>query len=804
MKNFRLKYVWWFGGMVLFLVVAFYLYSPLLEGKKLMGSDSLQFLAMEQERIHYKETHGEETYWTNAVFGGMPTYLLGAGFPASLPAHVDKVLKFFPRPVNYLFLYFLGFVLLGMVLRIDLKKALVGAFGFALSTYLVIILQVGHFAKAGAIAYMPWILAAVLLILERKKYATGFVLLALSMGLELHAKHYQMTYYMGMALLLLGAVYAYEAIRSGEWKILLKEVVLMLGAVLIGIGLNWTEMAAIKQYISQSIRGEQFITLNPDGSPKVKEEGLDKNYITEYSYGIAETFDLFIPGFMGGSNREKLDESSHLYKALKGKTDRRTAKQFVESTSLYWGNQPIVMAPAYIGAVILFLAFIGFMLYRGKLKIWILITSVLVLLLSWGKNFPWLTNLMIDYFPYYDKFRVVASIQVVLEVLMPLMAILGLLAFFDNSISREEKMKALKTGVYLLGGIALFFGILGPSLFDFESSSDAIYKQYGLLDALIADRQRLMRTDSIRSLIFVLLTAAVLVLMLQNKLKTAYGFVLLILLVIFDLAGVSARYIRQDDFMTSREIQAIFAKTPVDEAILKDKSYYRVINLARNPLTDGLTSYYHKNLGGYHAAKPRRIQDLFDFYLNGKLHFPVLNMYNVKYIIFKGRKGLTYQQNDGVSGPAWFVSDIQYVPDQNAEISALKNFNPATTAVTSDTGLSDYEIAVDSTAHISLESYAPNRLVYHSESQRDGLAVFAENYYPFGWKSYIDNKPAKIYRVNYSLRAMKIPSGKHKIVMEFDPDVIRKGVKISYIFVLLFVLSIFYWIFRLYKSRQVK
>ncbi len=802
MKTFQSKYVWWAVGLGLFLTVAFYLYSPLLQGKKLMGSDSLQFLAMEQERIHYKETHGEETYWTNAVFGGMPTYLLGAGFPASLPAHVDKVLKFFPKPVNYLFLYFLGFVLLGFILGWDFKKTLVGAFGFTLSTYLIIILQVGHFAKAGAIAYMPWVLSAVLLILEKKKYAAGFVLLALSMALEIHAKHYQMTYYLGLALLILGAIYAYEAVRAKQLKILFKEVLLMILAVVVGIGMNWTEMTAIKQYISQSIRGEQFITVNPDGSPKAKKEGLDKDYITEYSYGIAETMDLFIPGFMGGSNREKLDESSHLFEALKGKTDRKTAKQFVESTSLYWGDQPIVMAPAYIGAVILFLALLGFMLYRGRLKTWILITSVIVLLLSWGKNFPWLTDFMIGYFPYYNKFRVVASIQVILELLMPLMAVLGLVAFFDQSVPGEKKIKALKRSFYILGGLALFFALAGPSFFDFSSSSDAIYKQYGLLDALIADRRSLMQTDSFRSLIYVSLTAAVLWFMLKRQLKPAYGYVLLVLLVIFDLGGVASRYIREDDFMSQREIERIFAKTPVDEAILKDQSYYRVINLARNPLTDGLTSYYHKNLGGYHAAKPRRIQDLFDFYLNGQLHFPVLNMYNVKYIIYRGQKGLAYQKNDSVLGPAWFVSSLKHVKSQNDEILGLKTLDPATTAVSSDIGLQAFRPVRDTTAHIVLKSYAPNRLVYETERKGEGLAVFAENYYPYGWKAYIDGKPAPIYRVNYSLRAMKIPSGKHEVVMQFDPDVVKKGARISMVFILLFLLSLGLWIYVDFIKRK--
>ncbi|NPA46992.1 MAG: hypothetical protein GXO24_07245 [Chlorobi bacterium] len=806
MQSFWQKNKLYILGFGLFLVTAFVLYSPLLQGKKLVGSDTLQFWAMEHERKVYTEQKGGDVYWTNAVFGGMPTYLLGAGFPNDLPAKVNKIWRVFPKPVNYLFIYFLGFLLLMWVLGVRPLPALAGAFGFTLSTYLIIILQVGHFAKASAVAYFPWVMAGVLLIVRRKKYALGFVVLALSMALEIGAKHYQMTYYLGLALLLYGLWWLADVYRNGAWKEFLTETALMLGAVVLGIGMNYASMAAIKEYISQSIRGEQFVKVNPDGTPKeTTSGGLDKNYITEYSYGLAETFNLFIPGFTGGSNREKLGEGSHIYRALiERNVPPSQAKEFAASTSLYWGDQPIVMAPAYIGAVIIFLAVLGFFLYKGRLRNWILTVTVFALLLSWGKNLPWLTDLFIDYFPYYNKFRAVASIQVLLEWLLPVMAVLGLMAWLDPEIDARRKEKVWKYTAYGLGGLALLFFLLGPSLFSFQSAQDGIYEQYKLLDALIADRQSLLRWDSSRSLLFVGMTALMLWGILKGKIKKEYALGVIIALVIFDLGGVAKRYIRDDHFMTKRQIDRFFRPSPVDKAIMQDKSYYRVVNFARNPLTDGLTSYFHKNLGGYHAAKPRRIQDIFDFYINGKVHYPVLNMYNTKYIIFKGDKGTAYQANPAAFGPAWLVDSLRLVPDQTAEILALKDTDLRRTAVVENVypALKSLQIQPDSADYIRFEKYHPEHLTYKSHTKHDRLAVFSENYYPYGWKGYIDGRPAEIYKADYSLRAMLIPAGEHRVEMRFEPEVIRKGAMVNLVFVLLFALSVLIWIYSLWKERK--
>ncbi len=793
----------WLLGFVLFFLVSFFLYQPLLEGKKLMGSDQLQFRAMEHERITYSEKEGKDIYWINSVFGGMPTYLLGADYPLNIPGKVMKIVSAIPKPVNYLFLYFIGFLLLMYALRVEPLKAIAGALAFTLSTYLIIILQVGHFSKAGAIAFFPWIIAGILLIVERKKYPLGFFVLLSGMALEVHAKHYQMTYYLLFAVLVLGAIYLWEAYKNKRLTEFGKELLLMIGAVVIGIGLNWTSILAVKEYISQSIRGERYLNITPDGKPVSKKEGLDKAYITEYSYGIAETFNLFIPGFAGGSNREQLNENSALYEAVESKAGRATAKRFVENVSLYWGDQPIVMAPAYIGAVVLFLALLGFLLYSGRFKKWMLITSILVLLLSWGKNLPWLTDFFIDYVPMYNKFRVVASIQVILEFLMPLMAVLGLVAFFDEKIDEKQKEKVLKISVGILGGIALFFALMGPSLFDFTSAQDVLYEPYGLVDALIEDRKSLLRSDAFRSLIFVLLSAGILWLVLKNKTKKIPALLAITLLIILDLGGVAKRYIREDDFMTDRQIKSFFQPTQVDKEILKDKSYYRVINFARNPLTDGLTSYFHKNLGGYHAAKPRRIQDIFDFHLTDSIHPEVLSMYNVKYMIFNTEKGLQYTNNPGALGNAWFVEKIKKVQSQDEEILALNKTDLSRVAILSEkmNEVGDH-FAPDSSAFIKLTSYHPQKLEYISENSKEGFAVFSENYYPYGWKASVDGKQVEIFRVNYSLRGLKIPAGKHKIVMQFEPEVIKTGTKITLFFIVLFVLSIIWLGYSIWKRKS--
>jgi len=776
----------------IFMAVAVVYFSPVLQGKILNQSDIVQSKGMEHEREVYKQKDGKEIYWTNSAFGGMPTYLLGASYPNDYTLTLNKILNFLPRPVNFLFLYFLSFYILMMVMKIDWKLAILGSLAFGLSTYYIIIISVGHLAKVRAIAYFPMVIAGILLVFERKKYLWGFILTTLAVSLELNTKHYQMTYYLLFAVLFLGLFFLLDAYKSGQLKSFGKELGILLVAAMLALGMNATNILPAQEYVKHSIRGKAILSINPDGSPKKQQEkGLSKDYITEYSYGLAETFNLLVPRFMGGSNSENLGEKSHLYEALQGKTDPRTAKDFVSHVSTYWGKQPIVAAPAYIGAVVIFLAFIGILFYNGRHKKWILATMILALLLSWGKNFGFLTDFFIDYVPFYNKFRAVSSIQVLIEFLLPVLAVLGVYSFFTSNLPPEKKQKKLLIALGSLGGLLLIFILMGGSFFTFESPMDSYYAQYGLLDALIEDRKAMLRGDSLRSLLFILVAGAILFLYLKQKIKTEVAVPLLALLVLVDLAGVDKRYVNDDSFVNDNYYSRVFTPSPVDKEILKDKGYYRVINFTRNPLNDGLTSYFHKQLGGYHAAKPRRLQDLFDFYLSKELNPEVLNMYNVKYLIVPGEQGQTgLQINDNANGNAWFVDNFDFVKDENAEILALKNTDTKNKAVLNEKYKAELSFIPykDSLSTIKLISYHPEKLVYKTNNSQKGFAVFSDTYYKEGWKANIDGKPAKIYKVDYSLRGLVVPAGKHQIVFEFKPEIVQKGGKISLISYIVFIL----------------
>ena len=790
----------------IFIAVSLVYFSPILKGKVLNQSDIVQSKGMEHEREVYKQKDGKEIYWTNADFGGMPTYLLGASFHNDYTLQLNKLLNFLPRPANFLFLYFFTFYILMLVMKIDWKLAIAGSLAFGFSTYYIIIIGVGHLAKVRAIGYFPLVLAGILLVFERKKYLLGFILTTLAVSLELNTKHYQMTYYLMFAVLFLGLFFLIDRYKSQKIKDFGKELGILLVAALLALGMNATNILPAQEYVQHSIRGKSILTINPDGSKKkASNTGLSKAYITEYSYGIAETFNWLVPRFMGGSNSENLGTDSHLYKAVIDKTDRRSAEDFVAHVSTYWGKQPIVAAPAYIGAVSIFLAFLGLLLYKGKHKWWIVSTIIFALLLSWGKNLSFLTDFFIDYVPLYNKFRAVSSIQVLVEFLVPVLAILGLYQFIKQDDNAELKYKKLKMTVYSLGGLLVIFILLGGSLFTFESPSDNFYAQYGLLDALIADRKAMLQHDSIRSLIFILLTAGILYLLLKNKLKKAYAIPLIALLIVLDLAGVDKRYVNDKSFVDAHYLDNIFNPSPIDKEILKDKSYYRVLNFTRNPLTDGMTSYFHKQLGGYHAAKPRRIQDIFDFYLSKQITPSVLDMYNVKYLIIPGEKGQAgIQVNDQANGNAWFVKTLEFVKDEDAEMLKIKDLDTKNIALLQKKykNILSFTPYKDSLSLVKLTAYHPEKLTYESQNAKDGFVVFSENYYKNGWQANIDGKPTPIYKVNYSLRGIKVPGGKHQITMQFIPKVVEKGGNISLISYILFIILTFAGGFWWWKKHQ--
>ncbi|MFZ2282906.1 MAG: YfhO family protein [Lutibacter sp.] len=782
-----------------FIIISIAYFSPILEGKKIFQNDIKQFTGMAKSINDFRTENDAEPYWTNAAFGGMPTYNLSVLYPNDYVKKLDGFLRFLPRPADYLFLYFLGFFILLTVLKVEYKLAILGALAFGFSTYFIIILGVGHNSKAHAIAYMPMVLAGILLVLQRN-YLWGFVLTALAMSLEIKASHPQMTYYLFFAVLILGVFYLIDAFKEKQLPAFFKSIVILIVAVVLAIGTNATSLLATKEYVSHSTRGKSELTINPDGSPKEASNGLSKEYITDYSYGILETFNLFIPRFMGGGNYENVGFDSNIYTFLKDKTDPRQAKEFAEFAPMYWGQQPIVEAPAYIGAVLVFLFVLGIFLVKGRLKMWLVGVAIFSILLSWGKNLNFLTDFFIDYVPMYDKFRAVSSIQVIAELAIPLLGILGLNEFFKNTIAAEIKLKALKNSFFITAGIALIFTLFGTSLFGFEGSRDAGYDQLlpGLLEAIIADRKAIFFSDSLRTLIFVVLSAGVLWLFIKEKLNKNYAVLILAGLILFDLVSVDKRYVNNADFQNAREIDKPFVASEINQEILKDKSYYRVANFMVDPMNDGSTSYFHNSIGGYHAAKLERYQELYDFHIS-KNNIEVLNMLNTKYFIFEdGSRRETVQQNPNPNGNAWLVNTIKIVDNANEEILALDSLKTKTEAVIDKRFVAEgfnANYPKDSTATIQLTSYALNNLVYDFNSNANQFAVFSEIYYKDGWNAYIDGNLTPHYRVNYVLRGMEIPKGKHKIEFKFEPTVVKKGTTIALISYGLLLVIFAGWIF---------
>lgn len=795
---------------VLFIVASLAYFNPVLQGKKIFQSDIVQYTGMAKQQNDFRKTTGEETYWTDAAFGGMPTYQLGAKYPNNYIKQLDLAIRFLPRPADYLFLYFIGMYILFLVLKVDYKLAFLGALAFGFSTYLIIILGVGHNAKAHAIAYMPFVLSGIFLTF-RGKYLWGFLLLTVSMALELVANHFQMTYYLMLLVVIIGIVYLIDAFKKKLLPHYFKAVGIMAVGVLIAVGLNATNILATKEYADTSTRGKTELTINADGTPKDNKTGLDFDYITEYSYGKLESFNLFIPRFMGGSSTEAFPKDSKTVESLmRMGASSQEANQVLNQIPMYWGDQSFVGAPAYIGAIIIFLAVLALFLLRGRLKWWAVSAFVLTLLLSWGKNFSGLTEFFIDYVPLYDKFRAVSSIQVIIELILPILAIVGLHQFFNQFEREEEKKKALLWTTGIVGGLTIIFILFKSALFDFASPYDSYFRdEMGLpfLEAIREDRMSLFTSDAIRSLIFVVLTAAVLWFFMKGKLKKGFAIAALSLLVIVDLVGIDRRYVNEDAFVHAKLVDEPFQKNGADEQILKDDGHYRVYDATTNAFNSGRASYYHNALGGYHAAKPGRMQDLFEFYIS-QGNIGILNMMNVRYIITQTKNGgPVAQRNPYANGDAWFVENVLPAENANEEIQLLDSLDTKKTAVVNKEFLSkipSQKIERDSTATIELFSHQPNKLVYETSTKSPQLAIFSEVYYPKGWNAYINGKPVEYFRADYLLRAMVIPPGNNKIEFIFEPKVIQTGSTISLASSIIFLLIFLSGLYFAFRKKEVK
>ena len=796
-------------GFVLVSLIYFY---PVLQGNKIFQSDIVQYTGMAKEQNDFRTESNEEPFWTNSAFGGMPTYQLGANYPNDAIGTLDDLLRFLPRPADYLFLYFLGFYVLLMVLKVDPLKAFFGALAFGLSTYLIIILGVGHNAKAHAIAYMPMVVAGVLLVFQRR-YIVGGLLTMVAAALEINANHFQMTYYLLFLLLIMAIYYVVIAIKNKEYAALGKTVGVFAAAGIIAIGANATNLLATAEYTDFSIRGKSELTFKPDGSKNTTNSAMDHDYITEYSYGIAESFNLIAPRLFGGGNSETLGEDSALYSFLLnyGATPAEGLQTVEYYGKTYWGDQPIVAAPAYIGAIVFFLAVLGLFHDQRKIKYVFLAGAILSLVLSWGKNFDGLTRFFIDFVPLYDKFRAVSSIQVVLELCIPVLAIMGLQSFFSNDKDKQwtSLWKATATSLglivalFLLKGAFNFSGAMDEQLMQmFGESQD---KSFGInfIKALKEDRMNFYTSDLLRSGLLITVAAVALWLYIKNKLGATTTIIVVGFFMVADLFMVDKRYVynNPDQFKSAREVDMPFEPTEVDNLILKDTSNYRVYEIQGR--MQARTSYFHKSVGGYSAVRPRRFDQLFDYNveknineLGSSIDFqtlsftksnPVLDMLNVKYVIVPTGQGDVPITNPFANGNAWFVSKIKVVKSADEEIKALNSLdvtNEAVVATFEDNGKyfkGGFISSKDSTASIKLKLHKPNHLIYSSENSKYGFAVFSENYYENGWKATIDGNETKIHRVNYVLRGLKIPAGKHTIEFKFEPQVVKTGSTIALI-----------------------
>ncbi|MFP3597392.1 YfhO family protein [Chryseobacterium sp. SIMBA_029] len=829
-KNKNLIYI--AISFVVFIVLAFLYSTPVFTGKQLFQHDIVQYRGGAKELLDYRADTGNETYWSDSMFGGMPTYQMGSQFKGDIIKKIDSNLNFLPRPVNYLFLLFAGFFLLGMVVVRNWKYALLGATFFGLSTYFYIIIAAGHNGKVNTIEYFAPLLAGILLVYIRKKYILGFIVTTLFMGLQIAANHPQMTYYLFLAL---GFLFISELIRAILKKTPMKHFlissVIIAGACIIGVGMNAQRIMANSEYIKETVRGKQILDTESHTSGK---SGLDKGSILMWSYGRLETLNLFIPRLMGGGSQEaegkemmnKVQEMVQENVSSQAEMDR-ISKGVGGMT--YWGDQPGTSGPAYQGAVVCFLALLGFFFASKKYRYWILGASILTILLAWGSNFMPLSDFFIDYVPFYSKFRAPSSILVVVELLFPLIAIIGLYKFFtDEKLTEEYKKKIL---LYAGGGTLAFVLILlifGKSLLGFYTDNEKLYFPPFLLDYLTDERFKLFKIDAIKAFIYVAITAAVLFLAMKQKLSQNIALIIIGAVSLFDLWTVNKRYLNDEnyvdkvfaenpfqtessDLMTEKvagnpNLASILSSVNVNKTLEtiaeKDKTHYRIFNNILGTFSETNTSYFKSSIGGYHAVKLRRYDDVINEYFQvmDSVKVPnILNLLNAKYWVVGGPEQPQAMPNPKANGNAWFVSDLKFVNTPNEEIKSIGVIDSKRTAViaSSDkTYFTNKTVQADSTASINLTKYQPNELEFKSESKTPQLAVFSEIYYPHGWKMFVDEKEVPYIKADYLLRAVHVPAGSHHIRMIFEPEVIEKGKWISLLcFGLFIALSAFgiYW-----------
>ena len=769
--------------IIFFIITAVLFFSPVLKGKKILQNDIVQYSGMSKELKDYRSNYEKETYWVNNAFSGMPTYQLGAKYPHNYIKKLDLLIRFLPRPADYLFLYFIGFYFLMLSLKIEYRLAVLGALSFGFSTYLIIIIGAGHNAKAHAISYMPFVLGSIIYVV-RKKYIIGFILTTIFLGLQLTANHFQMTYYLMFIVIVMAIWFVVKCLKENDRVHLIKTIVVLFTSLVFSLLMNSSNILTTMEYSKESTRGNSSsLTINSDGSPKENfSKGLDREYITQWSYGVFESLNLFIPKIVGGGSSEKLDSNSSFYQILrKSGYSPLESNQIVKNSPTYWGNQPFVEAPAYVGIAVFFLFVFSVFLYRGNHRSWLLASIILSLLLSFGKNFSFLTDLFISYFPIYDKFRAVSSIQVILELCIPIMAILGLSSLFSDKIMTKSKIRALNfTGMVFLLILIVLYLIKG--FLPFSGISDQ-YMDETIVEALIEDRKEIYVSQLLKSFIFISIIFSLIFLFIKEKLKKNYFIVSLAIIISTDLILFSKNYVNDENFVDAVNVENPYNLDEVYKSIIDDKSDYRVLDLTENSTKP---NYFFNSINGYHAAKLGRYNDVMDFYLN-KNHLNTLSMLNTKYIIFNQEGEKQIFKNEFSSGSAWFVKENINVFDDDQEIKSLDTLNYKEISVSQSFESKKY---YNNTSSIVVAEKKSDYIRYDVSSDDTGLIIFSEIFYPKGWKAYINDQEVTMERFNYILRGLEVPKGKHRLEFVFDPTIVKLSSNISLFSTLGFVFII--------------
>ena len=782
-KSTKINILKHFSVIILFIITSLLFFSPVLKGKKILQNDIVQYAGMSKELKDYRLNNDKETYWINNAFSGMPTYQLGAKFPHNYIKKLDLFLRFLPRPADYLFLYFIGFYFLMLSLKVDYRLAVLGALSFGFSTYLIIIIGAGHNAKAHAISYMPFVLGSIIYVV-RKKYIIGFILTSIFLGLQLTANHFQMTYYLMFIVIVMAVWFVVKCLKENDKTHLLRTSLILLISLVFSLLMNSSNILTTIEYSQESTRGNSSsLTINPDGTPKeISSNGLDREYITQWSYGIFESLNLFIPKIMGGGSSEKLDRNSSFYQFLrKNGYSSIESNQIVKNSPTYWGDQPFVEAPAYVGIAVFFLFVFSIFLYRGNHRGWLLASIILSLFLSFGKNFSFLTDLFIDYFPIYDKFRAVSSIQVILELCIPVMAMLGLSRLLSDEIDYKSKLRALNyTGILFLSIIIILY--LSKGFLSFSGISDQFIDE-NIINALIEDRRKIFLNQLFKTFILISIISVLIFFFIKNKLNKNYFIVSLAVIISLDLILFSKNYVNDENFVEAVNVENPYKLDEVYKSIINDNSDYRVLDLTENSTKP---NYFFNSVNGYHAAKLGRYNDLMNFYLS-KNHLNTLSMLNTKYIIFSQEGVKDIYQNEFSSGSAWFVKENINVPDDDYEIKSLDTLNFKDVSISQSFKTKKYQNEI---SQIVLVEKKSDYLKYNVTTDDLSLIIFSEIFYSKGWKSYVDGNEVSIERFNYILRGLEVPKGDYEIEFVFEPQIVKISSNISLFSTIAFVILI--------------